>query len=92
MGTGDGLYKLSEHLIKMAVFIISTLALHYIKDGERETLKCEASYPTAKIQGITKETFPDWVSLFTFFALTQPTSGRAENTATKSSPNLGRFL
>ena len=33
----------------MAVFIISTLALHYIKDGERGTLKCKASYLTAKI-------------------------------------------
>ena len=43
------LILMSEHLIKMAVFIISTLALHYIKDGERETLKCKASYPTAKI-------------------------------------------
>ena len=50
VGTGDGLLvDPHEHLIKMAVFIISTLALHYIKDGERGTLKCKASYLTAKI-------------------------------------------
>ena len=35
------------------------------------------------LQGFTKETFPDWVNLFTFFALHQPTSGRGEYTTTK---------
>ena len=41
------------------------------------------------VQGITKETFPDLVSLLTFFALTQPTSGRAGNTTTKSPQKPG---
>ena len=36
------------------------------------------------LQGFTKETFPDWVSLLTFFVLTQPTSGRED----AQSPNL----
>ena len=44
------------------------------------------------IQGFTKVTFPYRVSLLALLALTHPTLGRAENKATNSSQNLGRFL
>ena len=78
-GRDDGFPSLSVQMRCCRVISVSPLCERYLVSGS-----C--------VQGITKETFTDLVSLLTFFALTQPTSGRAENTTNKFSQNLRMFL